>query len=132
MNEASSFRRTRRGRCAVSWDASGASAPGGIVEHVFATLADGKGGWLVTANLDFLRRYVRDAQVRTLYDAADLRWPTARPWCGRRGCRAMPCLNGSPDRRCCGFWPKGPRGTDVRSICLADADRQRGAARVLG
>ena len=43
-----------------------------LLDRIFAALAAGQGGWLVTANLDFLRRYVGDARVRTLYDAADL------------------------------------------------------------
>jgi len=29
----------------------------GLVDHIFASLGAGCGGWLITANLDFLRRY---------------------------------------------------------------------------
>lgn len=43
-----------------------------LLDHVFACLARGEGGWLVTANLDFLRRYTRDRATRALYDRADL------------------------------------------------------------
>jgi UDP-N-acetyl-D-mannosaminuronic acid transferase (WecB/TagA/CpsF family) len=28
----------------------------GLVDHIFAALGTGRGGWLITANLDFLRR----------------------------------------------------------------------------
>jgi N-acetylglucosaminyldiphosphoundecaprenol N-acetyl-beta-D-mannosaminyltransferase len=63
-----------------------------LVEHVFAALAEGKGGWLVTVNLDFLRRYVRDARVRALYDAADLRVADGAPlvWASRLQREALP------------------------------------------
>jgi N-acetylglucosaminyldiphosphoundecaprenol N-acetyl-beta-D-mannosaminyltransferase len=50
-----------------------------LVEHIFAELAQGRGGWLVTANLDFLRRHCHDAEARALYDAADLRVADGMP-----------------------------------------------------
>jgi N-acetylglucosaminyldiphosphoundecaprenol N-acetyl-beta-D-mannosaminyltransferase len=43
-----------------------------LVDHMFGTLRDGHGGWLVTANLDHLHRYTRDADLRSLYADADL------------------------------------------------------------
>lgn len=43
-----------------------------VLDHMFASLAQGRGGWLVTANLDHLHRYARDAQLRALYADADL------------------------------------------------------------
>jgi N-acetylglucosaminyldiphosphoundecaprenol N-acetyl-beta-D-mannosaminyltransferase len=43
-----------------------------VLDHLFASLAAGRGGWLVTANLDFLRRHVGDDGARALYDGADL------------------------------------------------------------
>ena len=63
-----------------------------LVERIFALLAAGQGGWLVTANLDFLRRYVRDARVRALYDAADLRVADGAPlvWASRLQAEALP------------------------------------------
>ena len=51
----------------------------GLVDHVFASLGAGCGGWLITANLDFLRRYVCDAEARMLYDAADIRVADGMP-----------------------------------------------------
>jgi N-acetylglucosaminyldiphosphoundecaprenol N-acetyl-beta-D-mannosaminyltransferase len=50
-----------------------------LLDHVFDCLRGGQGGWLVTANLDFLRRYVRDGQSRELYDAADVRVADGMP-----------------------------------------------------
>jgi N-acetylglucosaminyldiphosphoundecaprenol N-acetyl-beta-D-mannosaminyltransferase len=44
----------------------------GVLDHMFASLARGVGGWLVTANLDFLRRHARDPEARRLYAGADL------------------------------------------------------------
>jgi N-acetylglucosaminyldiphosphoundecaprenol N-acetyl-beta-D-mannosaminyltransferase len=57
----------------------------GVLDEVFGALGRGQGGWLVTANLDFLRRYVHDAGSRTLYDAADIRVADGMPlvWAAR-------------------------------------------------
>ena len=56
-----------------------------VLDHVFGALARGRGGWLVTANLDFLRRYVRHPEMRALYDAADVRVADGMPllWAAR-------------------------------------------------
>ena len=51
----------------------------GLVDHIFASLGTGRGGWLITANLDFLRRYVCDPEVRMLYDAAEIRVADGMP-----------------------------------------------------
>ena len=45
----------------------------GLLDHVFSALGRGKGGWIITANLDFLRRYHLDHGARALYDQADVR-----------------------------------------------------------
>jgi N-acetylglucosaminyldiphosphoundecaprenol N-acetyl-beta-D-mannosaminyltransferase len=50
-----------------------------LVDHVFDSLAAARGGWLVTANLDFLRRYVRDPASRAIYQDADLRVADGMP-----------------------------------------------------
>ena len=50
-----------------------------LVDHIFASLEVGRGGWLITANLDFLRRYVCDLQARDLYDAAEIRVADGMP-----------------------------------------------------
>jgi N-acetylglucosaminyldiphosphoundecaprenol N-acetyl-beta-D-mannosaminyltransferase len=57
----------------------------GTLDHLFAKLARGEGGWLVTANLDFLRRHVQDPQARALYDQADVSVADGMPlvWAAR-------------------------------------------------
>jgi N-acetylglucosaminyldiphosphoundecaprenol N-acetyl-beta-D-mannosaminyltransferase len=52
---------------------------------MFAELGAGRGGWLVTANLDFLRRHVKDRAAREVYAAADLRVADGMPlvWASR-------------------------------------------------
>jgi N-acetylglucosaminyldiphosphoundecaprenol N-acetyl-beta-D-mannosaminyltransferase len=44
----------------------------GLLDHMFGELRSGRGGWLVTANLDHLRRYARDPELRALYAGADV------------------------------------------------------------
>jgi N-acetylglucosaminyldiphosphoundecaprenol N-acetyl-beta-D-mannosaminyltransferase len=44
----------------------------GLLDHMFDSLGRGEGGWAVTANLDFLRRHVREDASRSLYAAADV------------------------------------------------------------
>jgi len=58
---------------------------GQLLDHIFASLAKGNGGWLVTANLDFLRRYVREPAMRDMYADADLRVADGMPlvWASR-------------------------------------------------
>jgi N-acetylglucosaminyldiphosphoundecaprenol N-acetyl-beta-D-mannosaminyltransferase len=57
----------------------------GLIDHVLGALAAGRGGWLVTANLDFACRYARDPESRALYDAADIRVADGMPlvWAAR-------------------------------------------------
>jgi len=43
-----------------------------LLDHIFAMLTRGEGGWVLTANLDFLRRNTIDAAARALYRQADL------------------------------------------------------------
>ncbi len=45
---------------------------GQVLDHVFQALARRSGGWLVTANVDFVRRAVSDPEVLALYTGADL------------------------------------------------------------
>lgn len=44
----------------------------GLLNHIFGAMAVGKGGWLITANLDFLRRFCHEPDMRALYAEADL------------------------------------------------------------
>jgi N-acetylglucosaminyldiphosphoundecaprenol N-acetyl-beta-D-mannosaminyltransferase len=57
----------------------------GLLDHIFGSLSRGRGGWLVTANLDFLRRHVRDDEARRLYAGADLSVADGMPllWAAR-------------------------------------------------
>jgi len=43
------------------------------VDHVLSELDQGRGGWVVTPNLDHLRRFLRDEGFRDLYEEASLR-----------------------------------------------------------
>jgi N-acetylglucosaminyldiphosphoundecaprenol N-acetyl-beta-D-mannosaminyltransferase len=56
-----------------------------LVDDIFLALSQGKGGWLITANLDFLHRCSKDAQARALYAEADLRVADGMPlvWAAR-------------------------------------------------
>lgn len=51
----------------------------GLLDHMFDALRRGQGGWIVTANLDIVRRAVLDSDARGLYDAADLRVADGMP-----------------------------------------------------
>ncbi|MCB9599327.1 MAG: WecB/TagA/CpsF family glycosyltransferase [Sandaracinus sp.] len=50
-----------------------------LLDHMFQSLDAGRGGWVVTANLDILRRAVLEADSRALYGAADLRVADGMP-----------------------------------------------------
>lgn len=50
-----------------------------LLDHIFSELSAGRGGWLVTANLDFLRRHAHDPRMRQLYAQADVRVADGRP-----------------------------------------------------
>ncbi|MEM6293204.1 MAG: WecB/TagA/CpsF family glycosyltransferase [Myxococcota bacterium] len=44
----------------------------GLLDHMFERMRVGEGGWIVTANLDILRRYVLDPESRSLYAQSDI------------------------------------------------------------
>ncbi|MEM9072901.1 MAG: WecB/TagA/CpsF family glycosyltransferase [Myxococcota bacterium] len=50
-----------------------------LLDHLFQSLDEGRGGWVVTANLDILRRFVLDSDARGAYEAADLRVADGMP-----------------------------------------------------
>ena len=56
-----------------------------LVDTIFARLTAGEGGWVITANLDFLRRWAKEPKMRALYAAADLRVADGMPlvWAAR-------------------------------------------------
>jgi N-acetylglucosaminyldiphosphoundecaprenol N-acetyl-beta-D-mannosaminyltransferase len=50
-----------------------------LIAHILEQLKLEQGGWLITANLDFLRRFVRDPSSRSVYADADLRVADGMP-----------------------------------------------------
>ena len=64
----------------------------GVLDHMFQALARGEGGWLVTANLDFLRRHAHDVGARSLYAGADVLVADGMPlvWAARLQGDALP------------------------------------------
>lgn len=57
----------------------------GAAEHIMASLRAGRGGWVVTPNLDILRRLLRDASFAALCGRATLRLADGMPlvWASR-------------------------------------------------
>jgi N-acetylglucosaminyldiphosphoundecaprenol N-acetyl-beta-D-mannosaminyltransferase len=43
-----------------------------VIQHILRELAGGRGGWVITPNVDHLRRLSKDAALRELYRRADL------------------------------------------------------------
>ncbi|CAA9442127.1 MAG: N-acetylmannosaminyltransferase, partial [uncultured Ramlibacter sp.] len=56
-----------------------------LLDILFGHLGEGQGTWLVTANLDFLRRFAKDPAARELYSDADVRIADGMPlvWASR-------------------------------------------------
>jgi N-acetylglucosaminyldiphosphoundecaprenol N-acetyl-beta-D-mannosaminyltransferase len=50
-----------------------------LLDTLFAALSKQRGGWLITANLDFLRRYYKEPRMQALYAQADLRVADGMP-----------------------------------------------------
>jgi N-acetylglucosaminyldiphosphoundecaprenol N-acetyl-beta-D-mannosaminyltransferase len=103
-----------------------------LLDYIFGRLAGGHGGWLVTANLDFLRRHAREPEARELYAAADLRVADGFPlvWAARlQGDRLPERITGADL-----VWLVAERAAlDGRSIFLlgGDADSASRAIKVL-
>lgn len=43
-----------------------------LITHIISSLAEKRGGWVLTSNLDILRRHAFDEHMRALYDRADI------------------------------------------------------------
>jgi len=104
----------------------------GLLDHLFAELARGKGGWLVTANLDFLRRYAKEPEMRSLYASADLTVADGMPLVWASGILGNPL----PERVAGSalIWRFAERAArEQRSVYLLGGDpgAGEGAARVL-
>jgi N-acetylglucosaminyldiphosphoundecaprenol N-acetyl-beta-D-mannosaminyltransferase len=65
-----------------------------VVDHVFTAVDRGEGGWVVTTNLDYARRYVADPAVRRLLAGASLIVADGVPLLWAAGLQATPL----PDR----------------------------------
>jgi N-acetylglucosaminyldiphosphoundecaprenol N-acetyl-beta-D-mannosaminyltransferase len=72
MSEAPVAVRNPFGTCNLLGMAVARATAAEVLDHMFGDLERGHGGWIVTANLDFLRRHARDGEVRALYREADL------------------------------------------------------------
>ncbi|MFO0725757.1 MAG: WecB/TagA/CpsF family glycosyltransferase [Myxococcota bacterium] len=51
----------------------------GTLDALFRGLSEGRGGWIVTANLDILRKHVVEPEMHALYGAADVRVADGMP-----------------------------------------------------
>lgn len=62
------------------------------VDRVLRGIAEGRGGWIVTPNIDILRQAARDASLRRLISTADLSVPDGMPlvWASRVLRRPLP------------------------------------------
>jgi N-acetylglucosaminyldiphosphoundecaprenol N-acetyl-beta-D-mannosaminyltransferase len=63
-----------------------------VLDAVFAALAAGRGGRLLTPNLEFLQRADEDAEIAALFEASDLRIADGMPllWLARISGRPLP------------------------------------------
>jgi N-acetylglucosaminyldiphosphoundecaprenol N-acetyl-beta-D-mannosaminyltransferase len=43
-----------------------------VLDRIFASLEWGRGGWVITCNLEILRQYREDAELRPLFERADM------------------------------------------------------------
>ncbi len=91
----------------------------GLVDHIFERLAHKEGGWVVTANLDFLRRHAHDPEARALYGAADLRVADGMPlvWAAR--------IQGTP-------LPQRVAGSALVTLLAARAEKEDRSIYLLG
>ena len=82
------------------------------IDHILDQSEVGQGGWVITPNLDHMRRLVRDAKTRELYDGADLMVADGMPliWASR--------LQGTP-------LPERVAGSDL-TLSLPAAAAKRG------
>src|SRR4029077_2618269 len=70
-----------------------AVTPDDVTVHVLKTLEDGRGGSIMTPNLDHLRQHRRDANVRPYFGLADLVVADGKPlvWASRLQGTPLPC-----------------------------------------
>ncbi len=92
---------------------------GEILDELFAGLRDGIGGWIVTANLDHLRRFVADPEARALAERATRVVPDGVPllWAAR--------LQGTP-------FPDRVAGSDLVWLLAERAAREGRSVYLMG
>jgi N-acetylglucosaminyldiphosphoundecaprenol N-acetyl-beta-D-mannosaminyltransferase len=61
-----------------------------VVDHVTGELAAGRGGWIVTPNLDILRMHTQDPEIQRLYTGADLVVADGMPLVWASRCQRTP------------------------------------------
>lgn len=88
-------------------------------EHIVRSARAGAGGWVITPNLDILRRTVRESEFRRLYDLATLRLADGMPlvWASR--------LRGTP-------LPERVAGSDLIFTLAEKAARDGASIYLLG
>ena len=66
---------------------------GQCIEHISAELSAGRGGWVVTPNIDHLRRLTHHEELRELYSGATLAVADGMPlvWAARLQRTPLPC-----------------------------------------
>lgn len=90
-----------------------------FIDHMFTSLANGVGGWVITVNLDILRRCVRDREFAELAQQATLRVADGMPlvWGSR--------LKGTP-------LPERIAGSSLMRPICEEAGRRRKSIFLLG
>lgn len=70
-----------------------AVTPDEVIAHVLETLGDGRGGSIMTPNLDHLRQHSDDIHIRPLFSLADLVVADGKPllWASRLQGTPLPC-----------------------------------------
>jgi N-acetylglucosaminyldiphosphoundecaprenol N-acetyl-beta-D-mannosaminyltransferase len=92
-----------------------------LIDLMFDGLRSGKGGWVITANLDFLRRFVTDPEARSLYASADLRVADGMPLVWAASLRGEPLPERVPGSSL--IWLIAERAaTEGRSLYLLGGD----------
>lgn len=61
-----------------------------LLDHIFEALSEQRGGWVVTANLDILRRYVHEPEAGRAYGMADVRVADGMPLVWASNLRGTP------------------------------------------
>lgn len=98
-----------------------------LLDHMFGAMREGRGGWVVTANLDFLRRWTKDSTARALYGEAEIRVADGMPLVWAARLQGEPCPERVPGSTL--VWLLAERAAkEGRSIFLLGGDPGAGPA----